>query len=208
MRMVLVITALACALLGSAALADPAAPAVLDTVATPQMPASPVAPAAPDTLAIPEMPASGVAQATKPAKEDDRSAKVPRRIPMVSMALSAVFPGGGQLYTQKYFRAALFGGAIGYCGYRWYDADRQATKFYNLSNQAATLADSIYYFNAYVDQVDNNRRSWMLWTLTVWMISLADAYVDAHMFKFDERALEPKIGLRATPNSLALSASF
>jgi hypothetical protein len=193
MNKTLAVAALLGALLGPPALAAQTGP---DSIAAQD------AQAEPDTFAAPPV-AAGHA-----AKADDRSDKVPRRIPMVSLALSAAFPGGGQLYTQKYYRAALFGGAIGYCGYRWYDADRQANKLYALSSQATNLADSAYYFNAYLDQVDNNRRSWMLWTVTVWLFSLADAYVDAHMFKFDERAQEPVIGLRATPSSLALSATF
>jgi hypothetical protein len=202
MKQTLVIAALACALLGPAALT------AQDSLAAPATPVAPVAPdsvAAPDTFAIQSVPAASAAPV---APAGDRSDKVPHRYPIVAMALSGVFPGGGQLYTQKYYRAALFGGAIGYCGYRWYDADRQATTFYNKGKQATNLADSVHYFNAYLDQVDNNRRSWMLWTVTVWMISLADAFIDAHMFKFDERALEPKIGLRVTPVSLALSAKF
>jgi len=197
MKSALAITALMCALWGSCALADPALPSMTDTLVTPELPV------APDTLAVRSVP---VAPAKKPAKASDRSDKVPHRIPMVAMALSGVFPGGGQLYTQKYYRAVIFAGAIGYFGYGYYREDKAMNREVNLANSAESDADFMLHQNNYYAHYDN-RRTFQWWGVGALLFSMIDAYIDAHMFKFDERA-EPAITLRATPTSLALSAKF
>ena len=137
------------------------------------------------------------------AKPVDRSDKVPHRYPLVA-ALCSIVPGGGQLYTQKYYRAAAFAGTLGYLGYRYYREDRAMNR--ELAALPLTLADSLYHSTQY-DQHYQARRSAFWWGFGVWLFSLADAYVDAHMFKFDDRA-EPRIVLRAAPAGLALSAKF
>jgi hypothetical protein len=140
------------------------------------------------------------------AKPVDRSDKVPHRYPLLAVGLSAVCPGGGQLYTQKYYRAALFAGAIGYLGYHWYDEDRQANRIFDRHTLAIGSADSASLYESYLARIDR-RRTYQLWTIGVWLFSLADAYIDAHMFRFDDRA-DPRITLQAAPGSLALSAKF
>jgi hypothetical protein len=180
------------------ALAEPAAPDTQGTVIMQE------APAAPDAGAAQALPAAPPAKAAKPV---DRSDKVPHRYPMVALALSGVFPGGGQLYTQKYFRAAAFAGALAYFGYGYCREDRAMGREVDLANSAATAAEFLQHRDSYYAHYDN-RRSFQWWGVGVWLFSMMDAYIDAHMFKFDERAQEPRIGLRAGPNSLALSTKF
>lgn len=118
--------------------------------------------------------------------------KIPHRSPLLAVCFSAAFPGGGQLYTQQYLRAAAFAGGLGYLGY-----------CYNREDKAAI---------GNIDQDDYNyhnerRRTYKWWFIGIWTLSLADAYVDAHMFKFDERS-EPGISLQVTPWSVALAKKF
>lgn len=194
-----------CALSGVSALADTdtltmqSLPAIQDSL---NMQDIQIVPDTLDTQATSTMPS---APGRKTAKPEDRSDKVPHRYPMAALALSAVFPGGGQLYTQKYFRAAAFAGAIAYFGYGYYREDRAIRR--ELTETPLTLSDSLAHAANY-DFHYESRRGYMWWGIGIWLFSMADAYVDAHMFKFDERAQEPTIGLRATPNSLALSAKF
>jgi hypothetical protein len=148
----------------------------------------------------------GLSASAHAAKPVDRSDKVPHRYPMVAMGLSAVFPGGGQLYTQKYYRAAAFAGAISYLGYHWYDENRQANRIADTYAQGYDTAQQAQLYAAW--SVHNDRqRTYQLWTIGIWLLSMADAYIDAHMFRFDDRA-DPQITLRATPSSLALCAKF
>ncbi len=126
-----------------------------------------------------------------PAQEK-REEKKPHRSPLLSVCFSAVFPGGGQLYTQKYFRAAAFAGGLGYLGY-----------CYNREDQAAIGnpdQDDYNYHN-------ERRRTYKWWFIGAWTMSLADAYVDAHMFKFDQHS-EPELSLQVTPGSVALVKRF
>ncbi|MDI6739597.1 MAG: DUF5683 domain-containing protein [Candidatus Edwardsbacteria bacterium] len=211
LKRALVITALTCALLAASALADtdaPAAPAPPDTQDTVNVQDTQAAPDTQATQASQAMPVMPAAPGKKAAPADDRSDKVPHRYPLVSMACSAVFPGGGQLYTQKYFRAAAFAGTLGYLGYRYYKEDKLMNREFDLavrtgnSNSPEFILHAENYYAHY-----DNRRTFQWWFVGIWLFSLADAYVDAHMFKFDERA-EPKLSLQATPASLSLSAKF
>lgn len=125
------------------------------------------------------------AQATK-------EEKIPHRSPLLAVCFSAVFPGGGQLYTQQYFRAAAFAGGLGYLGYCYNREDKAA-----IGNPDQ---DDYNYHN-------ERRRTYKWWFIGTWTLSLADAYVDAHMFKFDEHS-EPGISLQVSPWSVALAKRF
>lgn len=125
------------------------------------------------------------------AEEKDPAA-VPRRSPALSVALSGAFPGGGQIYTGNYLKAAAFAGALGYIGYRYLDEDR-----------AAKAATSDYEWWDH----DQERRIYKWWGLGVWLVSMADAYVDAHLYKFDEQA-EPEVTFNVGPGYAAMSWSF
>ena len=121
-------------------------------------------------------------------KED----KKPHRSPLLSVCFSAVLPGGGQLYTQQYLKTAIFAGGLGYLGY-----------CYNREDQAAIgnpVQDDYNYHN-------ERRRTYKWWFIGIWTLSLADAYVDAHMFKFDEHS-EPELSLQVAPGSVALVKRF
>lgn len=192
------LTLLAVLVAGTAALADPDAPAPPDSSAAADTLSAPAVTSAPDTLAMPAAPP------TKPGRTVDRTDRVPHRYPLVALSLSAVFPGGGQLYTQKYLRAAAFAGAIGYCGYGYWREDREMRRL--ASAALPTLSDSLANAAQY-EYHYGGRRGFQWWGIGIWLFSLADAYVDAHLFRFDERA-EPAIVLRAAPDGFALCARF
>jgi hypothetical protein len=198
LKKILALAALICALPMAAGLADPGLP---DSSAAPDMPARPAA------ADFPEPVPAAVALVKQTAKPDDRSDKVPHRAPALALALSAVVPGGGQLYTQKFIRAAAFAGALGYFGYGYWREDRAMRRDVSAGNAALTDAEAIAYYDSYSRHYEN-RRTYQWWGIGIWLFSLADAYVDAHLFKFDERAAEPAISLQAAPAGIALSARF
>lgn len=126
-----------------------------------------------------------------PAAEKDPAA-VPRRSPALAVALSAAFPGGGQLYTRDYLKAGAFAGALGYIGYRYLKEDRAAK---------AAPSDYVWWDH------DWERRKYKWWGIGVWLVSMADAYVGAHLYKFDEQS-EPEVSLQAGPGYAALAWRF
>jgi len=104
--------------------------------------------------------------------------RLPARSPRRAMTYSLVFPGLGQLYNRKYFKAILiFGGEVG------------------------LLTNSIYLNQQYRKTNDpleeefyiNNRNLSTWWLVGVLLYSALDAYVDAHMADFDE---SPDLGLK------------
>lgn len=131
--------------------------------------------------------ATGSAQAEEP-----RSDQVPRRSPLLAVCLSAAVPGGGQLYTQQYLRAAAFAGGLGYLGYSYRREDLAAV--------GNPDPDDYNYHDA-------RRRKYKWWFIGIWTLSLADAYVDAHLFKFDQHS-EPSLSLKFGPDGLSLVKIF
>lgn len=125
--------------------------------------------------------------------QQDTTLKKPHRSALLSVSLSAVIPGGGQLYTQNYLKAAGFAGALVYLGNNWYTADKQY-----MSTAIGSAEEDFYY---------ERRRKYMLWTIGVWLGSLADAYVSAHLYKFNQNA-EPRVTVVIDRNKLALAGRF
>lgn len=125
--------------------------------------------------------------------QQDTIFKKPHRSAFLAVSFSAVIPGGGQLYTQNYLKAVGFAGALSYLGHNWYNADKQY-----MSTIIGSAEEDFYY---------ERRRKYMLWTIGVWLGSLADAYVSAHLYKFNQNT-EPRITLILDRNKLALAGRF
>ena len=123
--------------------------------------------------------------------QQDTTFKKPHRSAFLAVSFSAVIPGGGQLYTQNYLKSAGFAGVLGYVGYNWYKYDRD---YWNASGPE-------------LDYLYEKKRKYMLWTIGVWLGSLADAYVSAHLYKFNQNA-EPRVTFVIDRNKLALAGRF
>jgi len=100
-------------------------------------------------------------------KQDNPKLKYYSKSPGLAMLLSATLPGGGQFYTANYFKGILFVGAeatLGYYAYKNHQ-DYQATN--NLNSR-------------------NKRNNFLWWIASVKLLSIADAYVSANMYKFKD----------------------
>jgi Family of unknown function (DUF5683) len=114
------------------------------------------------------------------------------RSPTLAIGLSAVFPGGGQLYNQKWLKSGIFMGAElalgGIAAYYYYD--------HNIDIDPTVTAD----------QALANAKQFTWFFAAVYVYSLMDAYVDAHLSAFPNERLilepDPKI------NGLQLSYQF
>ncbi|MCX7785462.1 MAG: DUF5683 domain-containing protein [candidate division WOR-3 bacterium] len=85
-----------------------------------------------------------------------------------AMFLSAIFPGGGQFYTQNYLKGVFVAGVEG------------ALVSYAIKNH-------LDYKNTNNAEFRNRATNLLWWLALVKIFSLADAYVSANMFKFKEQ---------------------
>ena len=95
------------------------------------------------------------------------------------------------------FVCALESGLIGLASYHHWKSEDSYKKFEQTDN-----AD--YYYD-YIDNY-NKRQSEIFWIGTVVFLSMIDAFVDAHLFDFDEK--KEKIRLKFEENKLLLSVGF
>jgi len=80
---------------------------------------------------------------------------------------SAILPGWGQVYNESYIKAGFYVATVGYVGYK------------------------IYWNKMKLDETgkakyDDDRRRYNWYMGLTYLLMLADAHVDAHLFKFDE----------------------
>jgi len=129
---------------------------------------------------------------TTPARTISRAdsaaaASKPKTAPWKVMARSAVVPGWGQMYNHQPLKAALVVGAEG-------TLVALALHELKLQNDAkqrvvdlAVFGDSLGSAQASLEvETHRNRKiSWIWWGLATHLISMADAYVDAHLSTFD-----------------------
>jgi len=109
----------------------------------------------------------------------------------VAVLSSMVFPGLGQAYNGRKWKAAIFAGLFTfYAGTAWVEY-KKSEDFLNLRDNFPTgstpwdNADQYYQFH------NENSKDFMWWAGAVWFIGLLDAFVDAHLY--DVRAVDPEI---------------
>jgi len=123
---------------------------------------------------------NGLAQASKsweiPVEIDSLASKndtvkTSVRSPTSAMIRSIIFPGWGQWYNKKYFKAVFaFGAEVGLLANSIYLNQKYVA--------SKTELDREFYIN------NRNLSNWYL--LGVILFSMADAFVDAHLADFDE----------------------
>jgi hypothetical protein len=142
--------------------------------------------AAPAALNLPDsaqsrLPAGAMAASADSAAQNGKGKLAVKKNPTSAMLRSMALPGWGQWYNEKKFKAVIFGGAeIGLVA----DAIVQN----QLAARSGNILDREFY---------RNNRSLAIWYLGAAILySMADAYVDAHLFDFDDRqelTLEPAL---------------
>ena len=118
--------------------------------------------------------------------------KLQKKSPTGALLRSLVFPGWGQFYNKQYFKSALvFGGESALlvaAVVDWSRAVEHKRNFEKLSDQTQ-LGDKLWEFEQY--KFYRDRRNQFLWiTAAVVFVSMFDAYVDAHIFDFNQEQME------------------
>jgi hypothetical protein len=124
--------------------------------------------------------------------------------PFFIMMRSLVVPGLGQLSNGKYIKAAVVAGAEGYLISRIVHHERERKRFLD---KAEEFPDQASFYEGKAENEAERRKDYTWWTALAVAISMADAFVDAHLRHFktefkardageDEPSIEFKIGLR------------
>jgi len=107
-----------------------------------------------------------------------------RKNPSGAMLRSLVFPGWGQFYNEKYLKSLIvFGIEAGFAASISYQND-QVKRF---AKKDDIEAEKFY---------RNNRNRLIWWLAGIVLVSMGDAYVDAHLFHYD---ISPDISVNLSP---------
>ena len=124
-----------------------------------------------------------------------------KKKPLKAAVLSCFVPGGGQFYNEKYLKSgfvfAVEGSFIGLAAYHHLEAERYYDRY------EVSLSETDY--NEYVKYYEK-RQSDSFWIGTVIFLSAIDAYIDAHLFDFEEK--KNKIHLKFENNTVGLVYNF
>ena len=117
----------------------------------------------------------------------DTAAFVMQKSPLGAVVRSAIIPGWGQLYNRSYWKIPL---VLGLTGFLAYGIVTEHNSFLDYRDRyAATVTLSNPTGNLVLKQFRefyrNNRDTYGWWFLITYLIQIADAFVDAHLYDFD-----------------------
>jgi hypothetical protein len=142
------------------------------------------------------------ADSTTRATDTLRHAALPRKSPALAMLCSAVLPGAGQFYNQSYWKVPVVLGLGLYFASTWLDQNRRTQDF--REKYAASLAANppdVFASDAYLRERDfyKQQRDTFAWYFVIlYLVNIADAYVDASLFDFD---VGTDLSLRVLPGT-------
>jgi hypothetical protein len=134
------------------------------------------------------IPAPSFADAVQPAGRAD---SIPHRSrPFFVMLRSAAVPGWGQLYNRKYLKAAGVVAGEGLLAYQAWNEFRKENdaveRLETLLESGSDPSDPAYIAVDEEREAHRNRKiNWIWWGLAAHLLSMMDAYVDAHLATFD-----------------------
>ena len=114
--------------------------------------------------------------------------------PTWAMISSALLPGGGQFYTENYLKGLFFALTQGTLSGMTLYEHIKTREGWRRFEQSGLLED----YDNYSRHFDR-RRNLLFIDTGVWILAVADAYISAHFYKFDELSfsLSPKPTLSA-----------
>ncbi len=151
------------------------------------------------SAAIPDTTLAGVS-----FSGDTEAVKEKLKSPLVAVLLSAVIPGGGQVYNGSYWKVPVIFGVQAFFVSQWISNNKNYKNYRSLYSQHTDSTALLSERDMYHDQRD----SYAWYIAGVYLLSMLDAYVDAELSGFD---VSP--GLSVSPNgrvsvALSLKKSF
>jgi len=116
--------------------------------------------------------------------------------PTGAMLRSALLPGWGQLYTDHPIKAVVAAGTAGWVLSSLLGSDSEV---HDLVDERDGVSDPALraQLASQIETWRNRRRTWIYWTAVTWLFWVVDAFVDAHLYHFDE--IEPDFEARLAP---------
>ncbi len=111
--------------------------------------------------------------------------------PIRAMLYSAVLPGGGQIYNHAYIKAAAVIGLQAFLIANAVNDNDKVNKYQDLMDNSSQ-ADFLFY-KVKRDSYKDDLRSDYWWIGTVLVLSVADAFVDAHLYNYNAEKNRIKI---------------
>ncbi|HMQ78703.1 MAG TPA: DUF5683 domain-containing protein [Ignavibacteria bacterium] len=134
-----------------------------------------------------------------------------RKSPTTAVLLSAVLPGAGQFYNQSYWKVPIIGGLVGYFGYEYFRNNNLYKDYRDeyAASQTEINPDGDFTLKTLREFYRDQRDDFVWYFLIVYVISMVDAYVDAHLFDFDVSEDKfTKGGFRGREYKLRLNLKF
>jgi hypothetical protein len=136
----------------------------------------------------------------------DTIPSIPRltKSPALAMGLSAMLPGAGQVYNRSYWKVPIIAGFGIYFGYEFFQNHRQYKDYrdqYSASLQVLSTGDSRLL--ALREFYKEQRDTFGWYFLILYLVNVADAYVDASLFDFD---VGDALAIRVVPEASSLPA--
>ena len=115
-----------------------------------------------------------------------RHAALPQKSPGIAMLCSALLPGAGQFYNQSYWKVPVVFGLGLYFVSTWLDQNRR-TEIYRQLYVDSLLVNSPYSdtYRRERDFYKQQRDTFAWYFVILYILNVADAYVDASLFDFD-----------------------
>jgi len=126
--------------------------------------------------------------------------------PYRAMLYSAVLPGGGQIYNQAYVKSALVAGLQAFLIGTAVRHNDKMEHYQNLMDNSVTGETDYLTFKLKRDSYRDDLRSDYWWIGTVLLLSVADAFVDAHLYNFS--AEKERIKLKFEDKMLQVDYRF
>lgn len=91
--------------------------------------------------------------------------------PLGAMVRSAILPGWGQVYNNKYLKALVYLGGESYFALRYISLDDKIEKMIDEGKEESLI-----------EEKENERNGWAWLFSAGYLLALGDAYVDAHLY--------------------------
>ena len=127
---------------------------------------------------------------------------VKQKSALAAVLLSAVIPGGGQIYNGSYWKLPIIYGLQGFLVYEWISSNKTYQSFKNQYEDSLktagpppwSLQEQYYlsFLQTNRDGARDQRDSYAWYIAGVYALSVLDAYIDAELSGFD---VSPSLGL-------------
>ena len=139
---------------------------------------------------------------------DTTVVKVHQRSPLIAVLLSAVIPGGGQVYNKSYWKLPIIIGTQGFFVSQWISNNKTYEQYRSSYSNSITTSNPLgnQQLKLLRDSYRDQRDSYAWYIAGVYLLSMLDAYVDAELSGFD---ISPNLSMTSTSGAaLALRLKF